>query len=744
MKFASVNSWLLFGAIRQFPVIIRLACLALMLGPFAPVNAQQAVVDSLENLLSGAKPARQIELKNLLALHLLRLNPDKSNLYAREALALAGETNNLTGMVNAKRALGHLTSNEGDYVKALLYYHEAASGAVEAGDYQLASNLYRNAGWASERMGGFEQSIIHNRKALHFAQLANDKNAIGRSHSNLAEAFRQIGGYANAIRHNDSSLHYYALAANSRGTSEVLTNIGNVHFFLASFDTAIHYYERSLKLKLDLGNFGSAAGTINNIAAILYQTRDFERAASYYRQSIALARQHGLSAASTFGNFGLLFLEINLPDSARHYFSHALDQHRQQNSLPGIASTLINQALVDLQEGLHDAAESKLKDALTINRQIGDKADEALTLKHLGGLHLARGNLSRALVFSRQGHELAKQLGLSKLVMEIHGQLADIYYKSGGYKDGFLHLQKATQINDSLLGEEKRLEISRIMEQHEIQKREQRISGLAAENQIKELRLQRNRATIHALMVVFVLLAGIAFLLFNRFRLKRKQEQLTARFKILNIEQRLLRTQLNPHALSNALQMIASDLDKNEAAETRNQLMAFAKLFRLLLENSRKSYVSLQEEIDLLEAYLSMEKLNLGQKFSFKLIMPEQLDAELVELPNMLLQPFVENAIKHGIRHLVGEGRLLISIEVENGFLICTITDNGIGREASAKLKKQQIIKHQSLGTKLIEERLALLEKIENLKIQIETLDLQDGTGKATGTKVIVRVPLLE
>jgi LytS/YehU family sensor histidine kinase len=203
--------------------------------------------------------------------------------------------------------------------------------------------------------------------------------------------------------------------------------------------------------------------------------------------------------------------------------------------------------------------------------------------------------------------------------------------------------------------------------------------------------------------------------------------------KIGELRLTALRSVMNPHFIFNALNSIQFFITKNDRLNAINYLSTFSKLVRGILTNSVNNTIKLSEELELLKHYINLEMLRFDNKFSFELLVDDQLDLDSIQIPSLLVQPYVENSILHGLYNRMDAGKLTISVkEVENAVLF-EIEDNGIGREAAAKLREQNFPKHKSMGTALTEERLRLINDYNN--VSLETQDLMDGE-TPTGTRV--------
>jgi len=220
-------------------------------------------------------------------------------------------------------------------------------------------------------------------------------------------------------------------------------------------------------------------------------------------------------------------------------------------------------------------------------------------------------------------------------------------------------------------------------------------------------------------------------------------ERKLASEQINSLRQKVLRSQMNPHFIFNSLNAIQSYVLKNEATTAVKYLNSFARLIRMILDSSRYDYITLTKEVNILQYYLDLQQLRFGDKFVYQLEIDDSLDTDALLIPAMLAQPFIENAIEHGLQHLETKGTVKISFIHKNDSIVFKVIDNGIGRDASMKI--QENIKHKStsLSTKLFKERLYTLNKYSGQKITYNIVDLKDNNGVAKGTMVVINLPLI-
>lgn len=246
-----------------------------------------------------------------------------------------------------------------------------------------------------------------------------------------------------------------------------------------------------------------------------------------------------------------------------------------------------------------------------------------------------------------------------------------------------------------------------------------------------------------------ILLATGLFLSWNRFRINqvRREEKIKADFQkqIAEVEMKALRAQMNPHFLFNSLNSIQKFILKNQQEEASAYLTKFSRLIRLILDHSNQHYIPLNSELEQLNLYLEMESMRFDKMFSYKILVDEKLKQQNPEIPSMLIQPFVENAIWHGLLHVPDDSarKLLINFENrEKNELNVMIDDNGVGREKSAEIKSKQLVQRSSYGMKITEDRITILNKTENTHARCEIIDKKNNLGAAMGTTVLLSIPL--
>ena len=222
-------------------------------------------------------------------------------------------------------------------------------------------------------------------------------------------------------------------------------------------------------------------------------------------------------------------------------------------------------------------------------------------------------------------------------------------------------------------------------------------------------------------------------------------KQLEASFeqRLAETEMAALRAQMNPHFIFNCLNSIKLYTLENDSVTASEYLSKFSRLIRMVLENSRSEKITLEDEIETLRLYMDMEAMRFKNKVQYRIEIEEKIDMNFIEIPPLLLQPYVENAIWHGLMHKKNGGTIQLKATQPNDNLLeVAIIDDGIGRKAAAERKSKSATKHKSMGMKMTTERIELINQKFQNQTQVEVIDLVDTEGGVVGTKVIVKIPI--
>jgi LytS/YehU family sensor histidine kinase len=311
----------------------------------------------------------------------------------------------------------------------------------------------------------------------------------------------------------------------------------------------------------------------------------------------------------------------------------------------------------------------------------------------------------------------------------------------------YFYLQQYAALKDSVMRKQSFWRLSNYKKQADFKKQFDQIALLDKDNKIKEEQLKRESLWKWILVAFFLVTTLLAFIVYKNLALKRKNEKLQSQQKqaalqqhVTDLEMQALRAQMNPHFVFNCLSSINRFILKNETEAASDYLTKFSRLIRMVLTHSRQTFITLDQELEMLRLYLDMERLRFKDSFDYSIRFTNSIDAGAIYVPPMLLQPFAENAIWHGLMHKDGQRELEIELSVDDKTVTCMITDNGIGRARAAELKSKAAYKQKSMGLEITTQRLALLNINGNQQTFFTIEDLTNDDGKAEGTQVILKI----
>jgi tetratricopeptide (TPR) repeat protein len=263
------------------------------------------------------------------------------------------------------------------------------------------------------------------------------------------------------------------------------------------------------------------------------------------------------------------------------------------------------------------------------------------------------------------------------------------------------------------------------------------------EVELLSLRLKNNRTLNYAFAGFMLLTFLIGLLLYRGSKLKDKRRISEMNRKISEMTQANLRQQMNPHFIFNTLNSIQYYMYQHDKLATNNYLTKFSSLMRKVLDNSQNTSIPISDELSALNLYLELESIRFKDKFEYKITLDDEIDPLMHKIPTMLIQPYVENSISHGLVPKEGKGFVNIDLKLKEDYILCTIEDNGIGREAAKERNQKREGNHNSLGTLITKSRLDLVNDMYGTSLQTIYTDLKDENGEPSGTRVEIHIPLI-
>ena len=619
----------------------------------------------------------------------------------------------------------------------------------------LRIQLYGKIAWA------YINTRVENEKARAYAdsirQLAETKQneyAFARYHFYAGVIDRLENRSLSGLDHFHQYVAYQEKQGDSTRVARGLFHIAILHNQLGNLEKSIHTHFRVLQIQQSQQDSSSMAYTLQSIGTLYFELKRYEEALIQQKQALALFQRYNysLDKANTHLNLGNTYLKLDSLEQAKSHYEQALGQYEELDNRWGIALTQANLAFYYEKLGQNARALDYHQKALKNRESLPQREEYARSLLAVGRGYRLLKRTAEAKSYFQQAQTVANEIRARTILRDIYDNFAELYAASGDYSQAYQMQQQYHALQDSLLNESTNEKLSSLQTQFEAAQKNERIQLLTKENEIQQQKAQRDAVEKRALWGGLGLLGIILGLIWYTYRQRLKNQQALAaqsdalkqsqyREELQQLEMKALRAQMNPHFLFNSLNSINTLILSDENTLASRYLTKFSKLVRLMLENSEHSKVSLQDELDMLEAYIQLEALRFENKLSYSIQVDETLDPDQTEIPSMVLQPFVENAIWHGLLHSEHPGTIDIHLKEEADSLWCSISDNGIGREKSLSLKKAGEHKKKSLGIKITGERLRLLtqQKIEEL---ISIIDLKDERNQALGTQVHIQIPL--
>lgn len=670
------------------------------------VFSQNAKIDSLLIIVETSKEEDKIDLYIDIAREYYYTSYHEYIAYSQKAKELAIKYDLPDKLLYANNSIAIGYNQMGVFDSAMVYYQKVYDYVVEVQDSQRIAIIHRNIGIVYHTQGRMEKAKNWYFQSLEIGKSIKDTTTIVRALSSLVSLYSDMGDYVESIKVALEALTIAELNGSQKMQADILTNLGVLYGEMEDYDKSLKYHVLSLDLSVKEGN------------------------------------NRGISHA--LGNIGLVYKKIGNIDSAKVYFQKSLEIKRQMSNRLGIATSLDNLGSLYKEEGKYEKALACFNEALLITDSADLVLQKVVLLRDKASVLVEKGEFERAKQIFFECLEIAKQEGLMADIRDNYEGIAKLYEKKGDLVNTVKYLKLHSEIKDSILNESNQRAITEMQTRYESEKKEQEIQLLTKEHEIKNLKIRKQSTQLYFLLV-FIILAGIVlYLVFIRYRLKQKQKQSDLEMKSLETEQRMLRSQMNPHFIFNSMNSIQSFISGKDNLTAMSYLSKFARLMRFILENSRKSMISLEDEVETLQLYIELEKIRFKHKFDFSLDIDPAITPETIFVPPMLVQPMVENAIKHGLRNKEGKGLLELSFEKINDKIKCTVRDNGIGRAKANKLNENIQKDHNSLGMQVTLERIETLNQKMNDSAGLEIIDLKDNSGKPEGTLVNITIPYEE
>ncbi|MCD8402331.1 tetratricopeptide repeat-containing sensor histidine kinase [Tenacibaculum finnmarkense] len=540
-----------------------------------------------------------------------------------------------------------------------------------------------------------------------------------------------------------AALKQVRIVKNNAETLVILNKLGNAYNQQDNIREALNYHQEALDIIANIKSKNndvkhSASIAINSIATIYISLKQYERALDLFNQSIPIQEEIGniSGLASSYQQRGLAYQKIGNLDKALADFKKSLGYNTLNKDKLVMIICHNSIANVLIIKGQYKAAHSCLVEIQTLAEDIGNSDILSKVYSSLGWVFLKLKEDKKADYYLKKSLEIGlKDTNLSNLE-NCYNHLSELNKQTENYKAALNYYQKSIEIAKKRFNNKDIRYVNSLINKCDIEVSANKIKSLAIENKIAKIKNIRNR---NILIIVLMLLAFFGFLLYSMYR----QRLLKNEKQILLLEQKTLRIQMNPHFVFNALNSIKLYIINNEQKNAVYYLNKFSKLMRNILESTIIKEVTLSEELRTMNLYMSIENIRLSNAIIYTQTINESVNLERIKVPPLILQPFLENAIWHGLSSKIGSKKLEISVvKIAKEFIKIEIEDNGIGRKEALRIKNNKTLNRKSIGIYLTKERLKNFSTQFQNEYSLVYIDLVDENGKAKGTKVSLKIPL--
>lgn len=578
----------------------------------------------------------------------------------------------------------------------------------------------------------------------------------------------------------------------AQGEIQGLYSIAVTHGMTGNYAESLEYLNRCLDLAVEHKDYKRVNYVYNSMGIVYKNIGDYPTSQSYYLKRIKLidSLQLDQDTSTPYFNLGVLYSLMGEQDKAVESYNTALDVYEGgkdgRESLEN--DILSNTARINFDDGNYESALEKWLKVSAYHGQQNNNIELSVDYSNIGNCYKELEEWKLAEEYLQKSLDLAQQLSIEQQISSVYFGLADLMFRqkrfleaidysnksleslesTGGYEQkkdaheiaykiyeargqfakAIHHLNQSMEYKDSLLNETKVREIQNLQIQHDVYLKDKEINENELQLALLNTQVSLNNKRMIYLSIIMGLLLFSAALLYFRYRgkkksnivLQEKNDLISQQKEVIEdmntqLEQRMLRAQMNPHFIFNSLSSIRYLVSSGDKEAALTYLNKFSKLLRQILETSVNVSLVLHEEIELLKIYVELEALRFDNSFSYSFNIDENLDLHQHEVPMLLVQPYIENAILHGLLPKEGPKKLSVSFKDKKDHVVCIIEDNGVGFDHQKNQKKSE---KQSRGMSITAKRIEALKKISNEElVTVENLN----NGKKTGTKVTIFIP---
>lgn len=498
---------------------------------------------------------------------------------------------------------------------------------------------------------------------------------------------------------------------------------GNIFLMQRNPDKALENYFLSLD-HYDIKKDSTELAKLHtNIGTLYSMLKQLPKAKEYYLKALSLNPRPDADRLKTMTNLAGVYAELREKESAFKTFTEAISLAQKLSNLPLEAVLRTNLSNYYIEEKDWKNAVSNAKSSIAIRNNL-KQPSSVITLNNLGYAMVQLKQYDDGINCYAEALKTANP----QEQQQLHYNLYQAYKSLGNTPKSLNSLERYSKVKDSLSKLNYEQKVAEISASYESLKKQNRIDHLEQENVIQKKQLREQLFLIIAVILIALLVSVLIYMRFKNLSIKEALEK-------SQIKRQLLLLQLNPHFIFNALQSVQRFIYLKDQEQSMQYLSSFSKLIRLTLENSDRDLIPLDEEIEILDNYLRLQSLNHSPAFQYNINVDPALPTEDMEIPVMLLQPFVENAVIHGMKEQQ-EGKIKIDIRQDAQALHILIADNGKGRDFGAPGSNNSL--HRSMGMDILNQRITEFNRENKHYIQLTISNALDANYPGTAVQISI------
>jgi len=650
--------------------------------------------DSLENILPSKSGNEKVDVLNSISYALIRHYSNRSDSMASLSIQLARELNYKKGLAKALFCKGTNDYINGDFIESLTALYDALNLYKEIPDTNMIIETFYQIGAVSFfSLTDLEEGLHCVQTCLDYAKSSGYMHWESQMYSSFQYLYSTSGDHEAALKYLKLYTSFAAEMSVPRlEEAMVIAAYGRTYSQMGEHRKALNQYL---------------------ITWPRIEPDDVEERAYLAQLTYSIGREYSA---------------LGLTDSSLYYFSHGMMLAKKNKHYWGSMMNSFGLAKQYLMMHELDKCESYCDSAIYFGSQI-DSLSSFYGIKEYSRLLGMSGELYQPM------NKPFKRFLAWRVMSGAYQMLIQIKEQQGNYKEVYLISKSFEGVQDSIANFQKRTEILDLQYRYQSQHKDDQITLLSQENQLQSFKISRSRLLLFTVIAISILLLLILILFLRQNRIKSGR-------KVAEFKQRLLRSQMNPHFIFNSLTSVQNLILQKDEIKASVYLSRFSDLVRNILNNSQADLISLEEEISTVENYIELQKIRFPEKFDYIIKVDELLNPENINVPPMLVQPFIENAIEHAFKRLETKGHITLNILKKNDSFLIEIIDNGIGRQNAQELRNHLEKDHKPMATLITKERIKTMNKKLKKEINFEIIDLKDNSGKAAGTKVVFDLPL--